>query len=206
MPAPAVSVVMPVRDGTPRLDDSVRSIVTQSFTDFELVIVDDASTDSATLCTEIARRLSALSTTTGHRVVERVVHVARESGGAPPPALPDLVVHWSNAAVAPGAWLASPDLAIPVIVRRITGEHTSNGWYAAQGDDIGWPEAIDAASLLLAALTQLATAMCIAVPGVWELGRRWAHGRKRGVRLCDAPAARRYGRRRRWFAGLRGFG
>lgn len=52
MPAPPVSVVMPVRDGLPWLDDSIRSVLTQSFTDFELVILDDASTDGSLECAE----------------------------------------------------------------------------------------------------------------------------------------------------------
>ena len=35
-----------------------------------------------------------------------------------------------------------------MIVRRITGEHASDGWYAVEGGDPGWPEAIDATALL----------------------------------------------------------
>lgn len=42
---PSVSVVMPVRNGMPYLRASIESILTQSFTDFELVILDDASSD-----------------------------------------------------------------------------------------------------------------------------------------------------------------
>ena len=45
--APQVSVVMPVRNARPYLDQSVESILGQSFTDFELVIVDDASVDGS---------------------------------------------------------------------------------------------------------------------------------------------------------------
>jgi glycosyltransferase involved in cell wall biosynthesis len=56
MPAPPVSVVMPVRDGLPWLDDSVRSVLAQSFTDFELVILDDASTDGSLECAESWQR------------------------------------------------------------------------------------------------------------------------------------------------------
>ncbi|MBY0280282.1 glycosyltransferase, partial [Candidatus Binatia bacterium] len=56
MSAPPVSVVMPVRDGMPWLDESVRSIVAQTFTDFELVVVDDASTDGTADCLATWRR------------------------------------------------------------------------------------------------------------------------------------------------------
>lgn len=45
--APAVSVVMPVHDARPYLDESVGSILRQTYGDFELVILDDASTDGS---------------------------------------------------------------------------------------------------------------------------------------------------------------
>jgi glycosyltransferase involved in cell wall biosynthesis len=44
---PAVSVVIPVRNALPFLDEAVTSILTQSFTDFELIVVDDGSTDGS---------------------------------------------------------------------------------------------------------------------------------------------------------------
>src|SRR5687768_13534651 len=43
--ATPLSVVMPVYNALPSLDDSINSILTQTFTDFEFVIFDDASTD-----------------------------------------------------------------------------------------------------------------------------------------------------------------
>jgi glycosyltransferase involved in cell wall biosynthesis len=45
MSIPAVSVVMPVRNGGPYLAEAVESILGQDFRDFEFVIVDDGSTD-----------------------------------------------------------------------------------------------------------------------------------------------------------------
>jgi glycosyltransferase involved in cell wall biosynthesis len=45
---PAVSVVLPVHNGMPYIGESVRSILTQSFADFELVIGDDGSSDGTT--------------------------------------------------------------------------------------------------------------------------------------------------------------
>lgn len=44
-PAPPVSVVMPVRNCEAHLDEAISSIQTQSFADFECIIVDDGSTD-----------------------------------------------------------------------------------------------------------------------------------------------------------------
>ncbi|MGE3707445.1 MAG: glycosyltransferase family 2 protein [Vicinamibacterales bacterium] len=43
--APVVSVVLPVRDGMPFLPSAVSSILGQSFTAFELIVVDDGSRD-----------------------------------------------------------------------------------------------------------------------------------------------------------------
>ena len=45
---PQISVVMPVHNARPYLDDAVQSIVGQTFRDFEFVILDDASTDGST--------------------------------------------------------------------------------------------------------------------------------------------------------------
>jgi glycosyltransferase involved in cell wall biosynthesis len=42
---PALSVVMPVRNGAPYLSAAMESVLGQTFPDFELVVLDDASTD-----------------------------------------------------------------------------------------------------------------------------------------------------------------
>src|SRR6476660_134203 len=44
---PLISVVMPVYNAVPFLDDSISSILEQSFRDFEFVILDDLSTDGS---------------------------------------------------------------------------------------------------------------------------------------------------------------
>ena len=43
-----LSVVMPVHNAMPHLDDAVRSILSQTYTDFEFLIFDDGSTDGST--------------------------------------------------------------------------------------------------------------------------------------------------------------
>jgi glycosyltransferase involved in cell wall biosynthesis len=45
--APLISVIMPVHNGVPFVAEAVRSILEQSFGDFECVIIDDASTDES---------------------------------------------------------------------------------------------------------------------------------------------------------------
>ncbi|WP_293986935.1 glycosyltransferase family A protein [Sphingomonas sp.] len=47
---PRLSVVMPVKNAMPFLDAAIASIIEQNFTDFELVIGDDGSTDGSTGC------------------------------------------------------------------------------------------------------------------------------------------------------------
>jgi len=44
---PPLSVVMPVHNGLPFLEESIKSILTQTLSDFEFVILDDASTDGS---------------------------------------------------------------------------------------------------------------------------------------------------------------
>jgi glycosyltransferase involved in cell wall biosynthesis len=46
MRTPLISVVMPVRNGERYLSDALDSISTQTFSDFELLVIDDGSTDS----------------------------------------------------------------------------------------------------------------------------------------------------------------
>lgn len=46
--SPRLSVVMPVHNALPYLDQAVESILAQTFRDFEYVILDDASTDGST--------------------------------------------------------------------------------------------------------------------------------------------------------------
>lgn len=44
---PDISVVMPVYNAYPYLKESIRSVLTQTFTDFEFIIIDDCSTDDS---------------------------------------------------------------------------------------------------------------------------------------------------------------
>src|SRR6187551_3097335 len=44
---PKVSVLIPTYNSAPFLDDAIRSVLDQTFTDFELIIVDNCSTDNS---------------------------------------------------------------------------------------------------------------------------------------------------------------
>jgi glycosyltransferase involved in cell wall biosynthesis len=46
MSAPAVSVLMSVRDGAPWVTDAAESVLHQTITDLELIVIDDGSTDA----------------------------------------------------------------------------------------------------------------------------------------------------------------
>jgi len=52
-PPPEVSVVIPFHDASPFLDDAIGSVLEQDYTDWELILVDDASRDGSR---EIAER------------------------------------------------------------------------------------------------------------------------------------------------------
>jgi len=55
-PAPTISVIMPVRDGALHISESVNSIINQSYGDWELIIVDDGSSDSTPIITSSFKR------------------------------------------------------------------------------------------------------------------------------------------------------
>lgn len=67
---PAVSVLLPVHNGGQYIETAVRSILTQTFRDFELLILDDGSTDGT------AAILARLSTAD-----ERIRVISRENRG-----------------------------------------------------------------------------------------------------------------------------
>lgn len=47
LPPPAVSIIMAVYNGAAYVGRSIRSVIDQTFTDFELICVDDGSSDSS---------------------------------------------------------------------------------------------------------------------------------------------------------------
>lgn len=58
---PRLSIIMPVYNSVPFLEGTVQTVLAQTFTDFELIMVNDGSTDgSDALCDELAARDSRI--------------------------------------------------------------------------------------------------------------------------------------------------
>ncbi|MCP4413679.1 MAG: glycosyltransferase, partial [Gammaproteobacteria bacterium] len=58
---PKISVIMPVYNGEKHLVEAINSILTQTFTDFEFIIINDASTDStAQIINDFAKKDSRI--------------------------------------------------------------------------------------------------------------------------------------------------
>lgn len=73
MSIPAISVVMPVFNGARFLDEAIDSVLSQSWRDLELILVDDGSTDSSR---SIAERRAA-----DDRRVRTIAHAANANRG-----------------------------------------------------------------------------------------------------------------------------
>ncbi len=57
MDAPAISVIVPVYNMAPYLDECIASVLAQSLKDFELILINDGSTDdSETICEKATQR------------------------------------------------------------------------------------------------------------------------------------------------------
>jgi glycosyltransferase involved in cell wall biosynthesis len=84
MGAPAVSVLLPFRDAADTLAEAIQSIRTQTFADWELLLVDDGSRDDsqaiAKQCATEDGRLRVLSIDSGG-IVEALRLAAREARG-----------------------------------------------------------------------------------------------------------------------------
>lgn len=61
---PKVSVLLPVRNGMPYIEEAIQSIKSQNFTAWELIVVDDGSTDGTTewLVTQVNHQIRRIGT------------------------------------------------------------------------------------------------------------------------------------------------
>lgn len=97
---PSVSVALPVHNGMPHVEESVRSLLAQSFTDFELIIGDDGSDDETG---EVLARLAA---------GDERIRLLRRDGKSGPAAAANWVISHARAplvAIAHADDIANPD-------------------------------------------------------------------------------------------------
>jgi len=80
-------------------------------------------------CDSLERLLRELKSQDGFPVVKDLLCIARETGGDPPRYLPDLIVHWEDAASAPPLRLMSPPITAHPVGMKFTGQHTAEGFF-----------------------------------------------------------------------------
>lgn len=69
---PDVSIIVPIYNGERYLQECIESILNQTFTNFELILVDDGSTDTTQ---KVCKRYQSLDA--------RVVYIHKLNGGVP---------------------------------------------------------------------------------------------------------------------------
>lgn len=108
-------------------------------------------------CRRLIDLLRALTTEDGRPVVREVIRPSRETGGVPPRQLPDLIVHWHDAASdSPARLRGYPSPSHPAGT-KFTGQHAPDGFCIAKGEVGGREEdapvaAADLHRLLIGAL------------------------------------------------------
>ena len=127
---PTVSVIVPNYNHAAFLEQRIESILNQTFHDFELILVDDGSSDGSRTIMEHYR---------SHPQVSHIVFGDRNSGSA--------FLQWNNGiALAQGEWLwiaESDDYAEPIFLERLLNEsakvphctlaYTATFWVDRQG-------------------------------------------------------------------------
>jgi predicted AlkP superfamily phosphohydrolase/phosphomutase len=89
-----------------------------------------ARSDYEAVCRRLEQLLLSLRTEAGEPVVKAVLSTAAASGGTPPDKLPDLVVHWEDAACVPELRLMAPPLVCPSATElKQTGQHAPDGFF-----------------------------------------------------------------------------
>lgn len=89
-------------------------------------------------CRQLEELMHSLSAEDGVPLVQQVIRTAANFEEARTSKLPDLVVHWSNAAFAEPAKIKGSELKIQTIGRKFTGQHAPDGFCILAGEnDLG---------------------------------------------------------------------
>jgi predicted AlkP superfamily phosphohydrolase/phosphomutase len=90
-------------------------------------------------CDRLEAVLRGLRTEGGKPVVKDVLRIARETGGAPPQYLPDLIIHWEDAALASPLRLRTPPVSALPTGTKFTGQHAFEGFFILRLGPDGTP-------------------------------------------------------------------
>jgi predicted AlkP superfamily phosphohydrolase/phosphomutase len=93
-----------------------------------------APEDYDRLCAELRAVLEPLATVDGRPLVSRVI--AGTPDATPHRLLPDLIVHWTDAAFDHPVRVAAPAVEVVPTVRSRTGQHTNEGFVLARGAEL----------------------------------------------------------------------
>jgi predicted AlkP superfamily phosphohydrolase/phosphomutase len=104
-----------------------------------------APEDYESTCEELEVTLRRLCTEDGRPIASNVIRA--HPGGPPPPLLPDLIVHWSDAAFDRPVRLREPAVEAWPIAWESTGQHRSGGFCLARGFDGELSDPVEASEL-----------------------------------------------------------
>jgi predicted AlkP superfamily phosphohydrolase/phosphomutase len=108
------------------------------------------------LCEELKQTLLSLSSEEGELLVEEVRRTAADAAAARVNPLPDLVVHWRDAAFSSSLMIKGSKVQAHMVSKKSTGQHTTPGFCIYRGsgeaDRDGVVEAKDLSRLIAASL------------------------------------------------------
>lgn len=92
--------------------------------------------DYEKLCTELEQMLLSLTSESGESLVHDVTRTAADAASARGNPLPDLVVHWRDAAFSPVLKIKGSKVPAQMVSKKSTGQHTTPGFciYRGNGD------------------------------------------------------------------------
>jgi predicted AlkP superfamily phosphohydrolase/phosphomutase len=86
------------------------------------------------LCTELEQTLLGLTSEQGETLVHDVARAATDAKSARGNPLPDLVVHWRDAAFVPSLKIKGSKVAAQLVSKKSTGQHTAPGFCIYRGN------------------------------------------------------------------------
>lgn len=89
------------------------------------------------ICSQLIEMLSTLSSEDGELLVEDVTRTASDAESARVNPLPDLVVHWRNAAFASSLKIKGSKVMAQMVSKKSTGQHAAPGFCIYRGNDSG---------------------------------------------------------------------